>query len=138
MEVEATKATTEGTQGGNCKAPARAPGQKSQAGCIDTEELAEKVAGSDLAAHVATEDMTRLAGQVAQLTDWERYILGMSAEGFSQDDIALMEFQPLDRVNVRRILKLLRGEPVSDPPGRPSRREPLESPQARHAGRRGS
>ena len=70
--------------------------------------------------------MTRLAGQVAQLTDWERYILGMSAEGFSQDDIALMEFQPLDRVNVRRILKLLRGEPVFDPPGRPSRREPLK------------
>jgi hypothetical protein len=105
---------------------------------LTPEELAEKVAGSDLAASVSTEDMTRLAGRVAQLTDWERYILGMSAEGFSRDDISLMEYQPLQRVNVRRILKLLRGEPVFDVPGRPSGREPLESRRTRHLGRRRS
>jgi DNA-binding NarL/FixJ family response regulator len=72
-------------------------------------ELAEAVAGSDLAAGVSTEDMAWLAGQIAQLTDWERYVLGLAAEqGLSSKEIAYREFVPLKEANLRPILKRLR------------------------------
>ena len=76
-------------------------------------EMAEKVADSDLAAQVSTGDMTWLAGQIAQLTDWERYILGRAAEeGLNSEEIARQEFVSVQTANLRPILKRLRQKPA--------------------------
>ena len=74
---------------------------------LTPQEIAKKVLASDLAECVPTGDSTKLAEQIAQLTDHERYILAMAAEGKSAHEIALWLFDPLQRVHrqLRRILE---------------------------------
>jgi ATP/maltotriose-dependent transcriptional regulator MalT len=74
---------------------------------LTPREIAEKVIASDLAGCVPTGDKTKLAEQIAVLTDRERYILAMAAEGRSAHEIARWFFDPIDRVSreLRRILE---------------------------------
>jgi DNA-binding NarL/FixJ family response regulator len=70
---------------------------------LTPREIAEKV----IAGCVPTGDKTKLAEQIAVLTDRERYILAMAAEGRSAHEIARWFFDPIDRVSreLRRILE---------------------------------
>ena len=70
-------------------------------------EIANKVLASDLAECVPTGDRTKLAEQIAQLTDHERYILAMAVEGRSDYGIAEYLFEDIGRVQtqLRRILE---------------------------------
>jgi DNA-binding NarL/FixJ family response regulator len=65
-----------------------------------------------LARRFAVEDTTRLARQIGQLSDRERYILALVAEGYSVREIAdrVWEREELVRLFVRRIIKDLRRE----------------------------
>jgi DNA-binding NarL/FixJ family response regulator len=74
---------------------------------LTPQEIAKKVLASDLAECLPTGDRTKLAEQIAQLTDHERYILAMAAEGKSAPEIARWLFDPLKRVHtqLRRILE---------------------------------
>jgi hypothetical protein len=79
---------------------------------LPPEELAEKVAASDLSARVPTDDMPRLAGRIALLPDADRYRLGRAAEGDSEEQMARQEFLAVTTVSVcmKRILTHLHGE----------------------------
>ena len=65
---------------------------------LTPQEIAKKVLASDLAECLRTGDRTKLAEQIAQLTDHERYILAMAAEGRSAPEIARYLFDPIQRV----------------------------------------
>lgn len=70
-------------------------------------EIAEKVIASDLAGCVPTNDKTKLAEQIAVLTDRERHILAMAAEGRSDHEIASWFFDSTARVSIdlRQVLE---------------------------------
>ena len=74
---------------------------------LTPQEIAKKVLASDLAECVPTGDSTKLAEQIAQLTDHERYILAMAVEGRSVDEIARWLFVEPERAEtqLRRILE---------------------------------
>ena len=74
---------------------------------LTPQEIAKKVKASDLADCVPTGDSTKLAEQIAQLTDHERYILAMAVEGRSAYEIARYLFEDIGRVEtqLRRILE---------------------------------
>lgn len=74
---------------------------------LTPHEMAEKVLACDLAELVPTRDRTKLAEQIAQLTDHERYILAMAVEGRSAYEIARYLFAPVQIVQtqLRRILE---------------------------------
>jgi DNA-binding CsgD family transcriptional regulator len=65
---------------------------------LTRSEIAEKVTGGVLAGRVAAGDTTKLADQIAHLTDRERYLLAMAAEGRTAREIAELLFEPLELV----------------------------------------
>jgi DNA-binding CsgD family transcriptional regulator len=75
-------------------------------------ELAEKVAGSDLARRLPAGDTTLLAMRIAKLSDHESYLLALSAEGRTEREISQWLFMALNTVHndLRLIRKRLSGE----------------------------
>ena len=75
---------------------------------LTPSEIAEKVTGGVLAGRVAARDATKLAEQIAHLTDRERLVLAMAAEGQTAREIARVFFEPQELVR-RELLGILEG-----------------------------